>query len=147
MIAVDTNLLVYAHRRDSPFYAVASQLVATLAEGAEVWGIPWPCVHEFLSIVTNPRIYVPSTSLDQAIGQMNEWMRSPTLVLLAESETHWAVLADVLRGGRAAGALVHDAKIAAICLQHGVHEFWSADRDYDRFAKLKVINPLVRDFD
>jgi predicted nucleic acid-binding protein len=38
---------------------------------------------------------------------------------------------------------VHDARIAALCLQHGVRELWSADRDFNRFPALRTRNPLV----
>ena len=56
MIALDTNLLVYAHRRDSEWHAEATAAVRELAEGPAPWAIPWPCLHEFLAIVTHPRI-------------------------------------------------------------------------------------------
>jgi len=45
--------------------------------------------------------------------------------------------------GKIAGPQVHDARIAALCRDHGVHELWSADRDFSRFAGLAVVNPLV----
>ena len=59
MIAVDTNLLVYAHREDSPWHDAAYARIAELAESRAPWAIPWPCLHEFLAIVTHPRIYAP----------------------------------------------------------------------------------------
>ena len=63
MIAVDTNLLVYAHRQDSSWNERANQIVRELAEGREAWAIPWPCLHEYLAIVTHPRIFDPPTPL------------------------------------------------------------------------------------
>ena len=143
MIAVDTNILVYAHREDSPFHEPAFQRVAKLAEGRAVWAIPWPCIHEFIAIVTHPRIYAPPTPLAQALDQVDAWLEAPTLSLLAESATHWPTLRALLAGGRIAGAQVHDARIAALCRQHGVRELWSSDRDFNRFAGLTVVNPLV----
>jgi len=92
VIAVDTNILVYAHREDSPFHAAASRHVADLAEGRAPWAIPWPCLHEFLAIVTHPRIYDPPTPLALAFNQVDAWLEAPTLVLLAESEQHWTEL-------------------------------------------------------
>ena len=53
MIAVDTNLLVYAHRREASAGAEAHQVMVRLAEGESPWAIPWPCCYEFLSVVTN----------------------------------------------------------------------------------------------
>jgi hypothetical protein len=143
LIAVDTNILVYAHREDSPFHDPAATRIAELAEGSATWSIPWPCVHEFLAIVTHPRIYAPPTPLPRALDQVDAWLASPTLVLLAESADHWPALRAILAGGRIAGPPAHDARIAALCEQHGVRELWSADRDFNRFAGLAVVNPMV----
>ena len=134
MIAVDTNILIYAHREDSPFYEPAYRVLSALAEGTAMWAIPWPCLHEFLAIVTHPRIYAPPTPLARAFDQVEAWLESPTLTLLAESADHWSVLRKLLAGGRIVGPQVHDGRVAALCLQHGVRELWSADRDFSRFT-------------
>jgi predicted nucleic acid-binding protein len=92
MIAVDTNLLVYAHRADSPWHEPARRRLQDLAEGRARWAIPWPCVHEFLAVVTHPRIYASPTPLARALDQVDAWLESPTVVLLAESADHWTEL-------------------------------------------------------
>jgi toxin-antitoxin system PIN domain toxin len=143
LIGVDTNILVYAHRGESPFHEAAFRRVAELAEGPATWAIPWPCLHEFLAIVTHPRIYAPPTPLVRALDQVDAWLESPTLTVLAESTTHWTILRALLAGSRVAGPQIHDARVAALCRQHGVRELWSADRDFSRFAGLAVRNPLV----
>lgn len=143
MIAVDSNLLVYAHREDSPSHDIAYARIAELAEGRAPWAIPWPCIHEFLAIVTHPRIYSPPTPLEKAIDQVEAWLESPTLVVLSESEDYWLLLRATLLSGRVSGPQVHDARIVTICQQHGVSELWSADRDFSRFSGLTVRNPLV----
>jgi toxin-antitoxin system PIN domain toxin len=143
VIAVDTNILIYAHRKDAEWHAPARGKLAGLAEGRGAWAIPWPCLHEFLAIVTHPRIYSPATPLALAIDQVEAWLESPSLVMLTESDAHWRTLREALVNGRIAGAQVHDARIAALCLQHGVKELWSADRDFSRFPSLAVVNPLV----
>lgn len=143
MIAVDTNLLVYAHRKDSPWHAAAKVRIVALAEGRRPWGIPWPCLHEFLAIVTHPRVYRPPTSLDLALAQAELWLESPSLVLMAESEGYWRNLRDLLKEGLIAGPRVHDARIAALCLHHEIQELWTADRDFSRFPGIQVRNPLL----
>ena len=143
MIALDSNVLVYAHRRDAPWHAEAAGCVAELAEGAGTWAIPWPCLHEFLAIVTHPRIYLPPSTIAQACEQVDAWLASPTVVLLGEEAGSWLALKDVLSRARVAGPLVHDARIAALCVVHGVRELWSADRDFSRFPGLRARNPLV----
>jgi len=143
MIAVDTNLLVYAHREDSPWHAAALARITELAENRSPWAIPWPCFHEFLAITTHPRIYAPPTPLADALDQLAAWMEAPNLVLLSEADGYWTVLRDTLLTARATGAHVHDARIAALCRFHGIQELWTADRDFGRFPELTVRNPLV----
>jgi len=143
VIAVDTNVLVYAHRADSPWHAAAARTVGGLAEGRAPWAIPWPCLHEFFAIVTHPRIYKPPTPVPGAIDQIEAWLESPSLVPVGEEAGYWQSLKPLLLDGLIEGPRVHDARIAALCLQHGVAELWSADRDGSRFPRLKVRNPLV----
>ena len=143
MIAVDTNVLVYAHRADSPWHEQARVRVQDLAEGRARWASPWPCVHEFLAVVTHPRIYSPPTPLARAIDQVDAWLESPTVVLLAEGAEHWSELRAAVDATRVAGPQVHDARIVALCREHGVDVLWSADRDFSRFRDLRVENPLV----
>ncbi|MEP6876988.1 MAG: TA system VapC family ribonuclease toxin [Burkholderiales bacterium] len=143
MIAVDTNLLVYAHRAESTFHDKARRVIAALAVSKAAWAIPWPCVHEFYGVVTNARAFQPASTISQASAQLTTWFGSPSLVLLHEGAGHWATLHSLLVAGRVVGGQVHDARIAAICIEHGVDEFWSADRDFNRFPALTVRNPLV----
>lgn len=143
MIAVDTNVLVHAHRVDSAWHESARGAVRGLAEGASPWAIPWPCVHEFLAIVTHPRIFRPPTPLGRALDQVDAWLEAPGLLVLGESETHWATLRAALEAGRVTGPQVHDARIAALCVDHGIDELWTADRDFSRFPGVHVRNPLI----
>lgn len=143
MIAVDTNMLVYAHRADSPFFDQAVKHLRELVEGRRPWAIPWPCLHEFYSTVTHARRYSPPSSLSIATQQISEWLGSPSVRVIAETQTHWSVLQNMLVASDVKGPLVHDARIAAICLQHGVREFWTADRDFSRFPSLNCRNPLI----
>jgi predicted nucleic acid-binding protein len=67
VIAVDTNIPVYAHRRDSSWHPAAAAVIRGLTESTAAWAVPWPCIHEFLAIVTHPRIYQPPSTLEQAL--------------------------------------------------------------------------------
>lgn len=143
MIAVDANVLVYAHRRDSEWHAPAVACLRDLAEGAGTWALPWPCVHEFFSTVTHERIYSPPSLPTRALEQVSAWIESPSVVLLAETAGYWNVLARLAGKSKVSGPRIHDARIAALCIHHGVRELWSADRDFSRFADLRTRNPLV----
>ena len=143
MIALDTNILVQAHRRDAPWHERATEAVHELAEGRQAWAIPWPCVHEFLAVATHAAVWSTPTPASDAWGQVEAWLASPTLSLLAETEGYAATLAEVLDASRVSGARIHDARVAALCLHHGVDELWTADRDFQRFTNLRTVNPLV----
>lgn len=143
MIAIDTNILVYAHRRDSKWHTQAFARVRHVAEGNARWAIAWPCIHEFISVATNRKAYLPPSTLEEAIAQVEVWLSSPRLQLLAEHDGYWPELKALALGGKISGGQVHDARIAAICQQHGVSELWTADRDFSRFPALKTRNPLT----
>ena len=143
MIAVDTNVLLAAHRRGAPAHDLANATIKELVRGHSQWAIPWPCVHEFLAIATHPRVFDPPSTLDAALDQLEAWFEAPNAALIGESSAHWSRLRELLRSGRVTGPRVHDARIAAICLAHGVHELLTADRDFGRFPELRVRNPLV----
>ncbi len=143
MIALDTNVLVYAHRAESAFHAQAFDCVKSLAEGRQPWGIPVSCLHEFLSVVTNRKIFNPASSFDQALAQIDAWLASPQAHILHSGARHWRILSELTRKARLQGGQFHDARIAAICIENGVSVLWSADRDFGRFKALKTVNPLV----
>ena len=142
MIAVDTNILVYAHRSDAPFHESAAGAVRALAEGSSRWALPWPCVHEFLAKVTHARIFKHPSPLTNAVEQLAEWLRSPMARAIGEPEDYFDVFSKTVFDSQVVGAKIHDARIAALCTAHGVTELWSADRDFSRFSALSVRNPL-----
>jgi toxin-antitoxin system PIN domain toxin len=144
MIAVDTNILVYSQRVEMPWHTAADRCITELAEGSAPWAIPWQCLHEFIAVSTNPRIWKPPTSMEAVLHQVSAWLDSPSVVVLTEGPDHWKTLQAVLTPSGVTGARVHDARIAALCFEHGVSTLWSADRDFSRYSGLKVVNPLVK---
>jgi len=143
IIAVDSNILVYAHREDSAWHQAARHALTGLAESGAPWAIPWPCVHEFLAIATHRKIFSPPTPVSIAIDALEAWFESPSVHLLGAAPGYWEELKAVIRAGRISGGAVHDARIYAICRQHAVRELWSADRDFTRFKGVRVVNPLI----
>lgn len=143
MIAVDTNVLVYAHRPDSVHHQAARSALETLTRSGRSWGVPWPCVHEFLAVVTHPRIYVPPTPQSVALRAVSDLLSLQGVTMLAESRDHLTWLDRFASRAGVVGGRVHDARIAAICLGHGVTELLTADRDFGLFPELATRNPLV----
>lgn len=143
MIAVDTNILVAFQRMEYPQHPKAVEAVRALAEGSAFWAIPWPCLHEFLAIVTHPRIFRVPTPMTVALDTLDALIQSPTLRILSENQSYWPNLRQVLLDSHVQGPKVHDARIATLCLDHNVRELWTADRDFSRFGSLKCRNPLL----
>jgi uncharacterized protein len=143
MIAVDTNILVYAHREDSPWHEKALARVTDLAHSGTPWAIAWSSVHEFLAIVTHPKIYDPPTPLAIALEALEAWQDSPGLRLLGEGPGYFETLSKQATAGKIKGSKIHDARIASICLHHGVKKLWTADRDFSSFPDLACENPLI----
>ncbi|MEJ1966458.1 MAG: hypothetical protein WDO56_34905 [Gammaproteobacteria bacterium] len=81
--------------------------------------------------------------MPKALEQVAAWLESPTLVVLAETGGYWEVLSRLLERAKITGPRVHDGRIAALCMHHGVRELFSADRDFSRFGDLRTRNPLT----
>jgi toxin-antitoxin system PIN domain toxin len=144
MNAVDTNILVYAHRREIPEHAAAVSVMAALSEGSAAWALPWPCVYEFFSVVTNPRIWRERASTpEQAWAQVAAWTGSPTVRLLHEPPGFVELFYSFATRRRVVGPMVHDARVAALCVAHGVDRLLTRDRDFSLFPELRTHNPLV----
>jgi hypothetical protein len=144
VIVVDTNLLVYAHREDSECHQAARAVVESLRHQSAPWALPWPCVHELIGIATHPGLYRPASTLSEALGPLDALFASPSLQLLSESHGYFEELRAIATAAQLKGPRIHDARVAALCLHHGVRELWTADRDFSVFPQLTVRNPLVK---
>jgi hypothetical protein len=144
VVAVDTNVLVYSHRIEVREHRAALQFLRELAAAESPWAIPWPCVYEFFSVVTNPRIWKgAATTPERAWAQIDAWLEAPGLRLIGETESFAAVLSEFLRRPRVKGPIVHDARVAAICVAHGVDRLATRDRDFSLFPELTLENPFA----
>ena len=142
MIALDTNLLFHAHRRDASLHDRAFATVRDLAESGQPWSLCYHCLIEFYGVVTNQRLWTIPSRPDQAMEQIGAWRESPGLLILLDSESCLEELGRLVREANVGGGLIHDARIVACCLDHGVTELWTVDRDFSRFPRLKTRNPL-----
>ena len=97
----------------------------------------------FLTVATHPKIHDPPSSITEAVEQVDVWLESPVAVLLHEGAEHWDLLKRQVLAGQVKGPMVHDARIATICVSHGVTELWTADRDFSRFPSVPTRNPLL----
>jgi toxin-antitoxin system PIN domain toxin len=133
VIAVDTNVLVYAHREELPQHRRARTRLIELAEGPARWAIPVFCLGEFLRVVTHPRLFDPPFEVVEASQALDRVLSSPSLVVLTPGDRFWPLLARAAHDAHAIGNLVFDAQIVALCREAGINALLTEDRDFDRF--------------
>ncbi|MEO6029346.1 MAG: TA system VapC family ribonuclease toxin [Candidatus Binatia bacterium] len=142
MTAVDTNVLVYAHRAETTLHAVALERLRGLVEGSAPWALPVFCIGEFVRVVTHPRIFRPATTLETALDFIAQVLASPSARLLVPGPTFPTVFTEACRDGKVQGNLAFDAQLVAVCREHGVTTILTEDRDFSRFG---VPTPLRLD--
>jgi hypothetical protein len=139
VIAVDANVLVYAHRNEMPQHAAAVRKLENLASGTRQVALTWTAIYQFLRVVTHPRVFKEPSPIDIAWRFCGDVFAFPNAVLLAETARHAEVLDRLLADVEPTGNLVHDAHIAAVMIEHGVREIVSNDADFRRFPGIRVV--------
>lgn len=141
MIAVDTNILVYAHQVGSSHHEASVAWLRQLAEGPVPWAVPVFCLGEFVRVVTHPRVLDPPSTIDQAFAAVRALLASPTVRVLSPGPRWPELFEEAARGGDARGNLAFDAQIVAVCREHGASRLLTTDRDFDRFADIEAVVP------
>lgn len=138
MKALDTNVLIHAHRKDMAKHVEAGRLLHSLAEGTKPWGLPVFCLGEFLRVVTHPRVFTSPTTIRNALAALDGLLQSPTVRLLLPGDRYWSCLSNAISQGQATGNVVLDAQIVAVCLEHGIDFLISEDRGLKRFENKNI---------
>jgi toxin-antitoxin system PIN domain toxin len=138
VIAIDTNILVYAHREELPQHRKARERLVEMAEGLEPWALPVFCIGEFLRVVTHPRVFDPPSTISQGMEAIGNLLDSPSCVILNPAEGFWPILQGIAEDANAKGNILYDAQIVAVCREHGVREILSEDRDFCRFEGITL---------
>jgi toxin-antitoxin system PIN domain toxin len=146
MIAVDTNILIYAWSKESVWHQQAADLMDRLEFGTSEWAIPDSCLYEYYQSVTSLKKLENPATVKEALERIELWLSLPHVAILCEfadeDHDHWACLTDILRYTQIKGLDVFDAHVAALCITHRVEEFWTLDRGYRRFKGLKARDPF-----
>jgi hypothetical protein len=142
VIAVDTNILVHAHRRGTTHHEQALALLAALGEGPAPYALFWPSLYEFLRVVTHHRVFDPPSTTVEALEAIRDFLAPPVVRVLSETARHPSLLDRVLQESRVTGNLIHDAHLVALALEHGVHEILTLDGDFARFPQVASRSPF-----
>jgi uncharacterized protein len=142
VIAVDTNVLIYSHRRESAHHEIALRKLTSIAESDAPWGLPVFCLAEFVRVVTHLRVFDPPSPLADALEFLNQLMLSPSLRLLNPTAAYVSAFSEACISAGVRGNLAFDAQIAAVCREHGIDQLLTADRDFARFGGLRIAELL-----
>jgi uncharacterized protein len=142
VIIVDVNVLIFAYNEDAPQHEKARRWLESALSGVEPIGLPWAVVHGFLRITTNTPAVNPPLPMMDAVAIVEEWLSSPAVTIIEPGPGYWSAFRQLLAIARIQGALVSDAHIAALAIEHDA-TVCSTDRDFRSFPGVRVINPLM----
>lgn len=142
MIVLDANILLYAYDSTSAQHRKARSWVERTFSNGTLVGLPWQTVTAFLRIMTNPRLPGERLTLEEAVQVVDQWLAQPNVRFLGPSDEHWSFFRQMIIEGQAQGALISDAHLAALTLEHGA-VLHTTDRDFARFPGLRWLNPLA----
>lgn len=144
MFVVDTNVLVYAANGGSPYHATCRQNVESWRRQAAAWYVTWGILYEFLSVMTNPRVFERPWSASEAWNFIEALLASPGLGVLVPSDRHATVAGEVIASlPHLNASLMYDAQTAVLMREHGVSKIYTRDTDFHRFPFIQPIDPLA----
>jgi toxin-antitoxin system PIN domain toxin len=137
----DTNVLIYAHRRDADGHEEYREWLESLIDGPEPYAVSDHTLMGVIRIVTNPRIYRHPATLEEALAFADQFRNQPHAHVVSPGPSFWGIFTDMCGQVNARGNLIPDAYLAALALEHGC-EFVTADSDFRRFPGLRFRHPL-----
>jgi toxin-antitoxin system PIN domain toxin len=142
VILIDANLLLYAYHPRAEFHQRSRRWFESVLTGASPVRFAWMTLLAFLRISTSPRIFEHPLRMDEAAQIVTTWLAQPVADILEPGERYWSILTELMRDAQVSGALVTDAALAALAVEHGF-TLCTTDRDFARFQGLRTLNPLT----
>lgn len=144
MFVVDTNVLIYGADMDAPGHARCRELLESFRAQSTPWYLTWGIVYEFLRVVTHPRVLSRPFTPEQAWAFINALFASPRLGILAETDRHRHVAAEVFAEVPGiSGNLVFDAHTAVLMRENGIRTIYTRDTHFNRFPFLDTVDPFT----
>lgn len=142
MITPDANIVLYAYNEDAPKHIEAKEWFELQFSQPSAFSLSWQVITAFLRISTNPRAFPQPFDLQEAIEIVDEWIAHPNIEILTPTTNHWTILQNLIIEGQTKAALMMDAHLAALAIEHGA-TLATTDSDFSKFSGLKIINPLI----
>lgn len=137
MLLVDTNVLVYANRRNAPRHEEYHAWLQSLIDGPEPYAVSDFAVAGLVRIITDHRIYKEdAATTDEALAFATAIREQPHAMVLHPGSRFWPIFTDLCLRHRASGRLIPDVVLAALAIEHGC-EVVTSDRDFARFTDVR----------
>ena len=141
MITPDANIILYAYNEDAPKHSEAKRWLEEKLSSSASFGLSWQVITAFLLISTNPKAFPQPFDLPEAIEIVDEWITLPNIEILTPTANHWTIFQNLIIEGQTKSALMMDAHLAALAIEHGA-TLATTDSDFQKFPMLKTFNPL-----
>jgi toxin-antitoxin system PIN domain toxin len=136
----DVNVLVYAHREDSPHHAECHRWLLETMKGEAAFGLSDAVLAAVVRIATHPKIFKQPSRVDVALAFVSGLLAQPNVVMVRPGPRHWEIFSRLCREAAVRGNLVSDAYLAALAIESGC-EWITTDGDFARFPGLKWRRP------
>ena len=144
MILVDANLLLYAYDTESPHHKASRRWFEAETSSGRPVALALITLLAFVRIASDHRVFALPLAPAAACSLVAEWLRQPNVRLLQPGSRTWVLLGELCEAGQAKGAMVMDAHLGALALEHGA-TIATTDRDFMRFPNLDVVNPILEE--
>jgi|SRR5450756_34932 len=142
MMLVDTNILIYANRRDVDQHEEYRTWLQDLIDGPEPYAVSDFAVAGMVRVITDRRIYKEkAATIEEALAFATAIREQPHAIVVNPGPRFWSIFTDLCQRHRAYGKLVPDVVLAALAIEHGC-EVVTADRDFAKFTDVRSRSAL-----
>ena len=142
MFVVDTNVLVYAADKDSPFHNICFDLLQSSRTNQAAWYLTWSICYEFLRVTTHPRVFRKPWSAEGAWSFVSNLLKAPSIGVLVATDRHKDLVQGLINElPHLSGNVMHDTHTAVLMREHGIKTIYTRDTDFHRFPFLEPIDP------
>jgi len=142
VIAIDTNLLVYAHRSGCPEHKQARLAIERAATNPRGWGIALPSFAEFWMVVTHPSCVGGPTEPAKARNFLASLLETGEPKVFLPGKAFGERLIQTAADLGVTGIRIFDLQIGLLAVENGATELWTHDAGFVPISKLTVKDPL-----
>ena len=139
---IDANLLIYAYNNGALQHFAAKRWLSQVLDSTTQVYLAWSSIQAFVRIITDERLFKPALTPTEAANAVESWLAKPNVSILEPGPRYWSIFRGIIERHNVSGALVTDAHLAALALEHDLTVF-SADADFRLFKGLRLINPFM----